>query len=268
MFDLHAYLWGLAAIGGLAGFTWLVSVAKRNVTVVDSMWGVFFALATLTFALTAPSTGPRVLLMLTLVALWAGRLSLYLTWRNWGKPEDPRYQAIRRNNSPHFAVKSLYIVFGLQGLLAWIIALPLAAAVTGTAPLNVFDLVGISLWLVGMLFETVADWQLARFKRQPENAGKVMDRGLWRYTRHPNYFGEFCVWWGYYLLAVGAGGWWSIISPAIMTFLLLKVSGVVMLERDIVKRRPAYRDYVERTNAFFPGPSRSQIGFEDRSTAP
>jgi steroid 5-alpha reductase family enzyme len=160
---------------------------------------------------------------------------------------------MRQRHSPNFAVKSLFIVFLLQGVLAWIIALPLLAAVTGSRPLNLIDALAALLVLFGILFESIADAQLAAFKSQPDNQGRVMDKGLWRYTRHPNYFGECCVWWGFYLFALAAGGWWSILSPLLMTFLLLRVSGVVLLEKDIAERRPAYRDYIERTNAFFPG---------------
>lgn len=200
MFDLRVYLWGLAAVLLVAVLSWLLSVIKRNVTIVDSLWAPFFALAAFTYVAMAPVAGPRAGLVLVLVTMWAARLSTHLTWRNWGQPEDQRYQAIRRNNEPHFAGKSLYLIFGLQGALAWFISLPLLAAVTGSASVNIFDFLGVGLWLLGMVFETVGDWQLARFKRQPENAGKVMDRGLWRYTRHPNYFGDFCIWWGYYLL--------------------------------------------------------------------
>ncbi len=267
MFDLSTYLWGLGAILTLSLLGWILSVLKRNVTLVDSLWGPFFALAAVTYATVAVATGPRAGLVITLVTLWAARLSAYLTWRNWGRAEDARYQTIRRNHEPGFAGKSLYIVFGLQGSLAWLISLPLLAAVTGAGDITLLDFLGVGLWLFGMVFETAADWQLARFKRRPENAGKVMDRGLWRYTRHPNYFGEFCVWWGFYLLALGAGGWWSVLSPILVTFLLLKVSGVVMLDRDIVSRRPEYRQYVQRTNAFFPGPSRQPTNFTNRRAA-
>ena len=116
--------------------------------------------------------------------------------------------------------------------------------------------------MVGFLFETVGDWQLTRFKANPDNQGKVMDRGLWRSTRHPNYFGEACLWWGTWLIAASAGGWWTIFSPLLMSVLLLKVSGVALLEKDISNRRPAYRDYIARTNAFFPGPHRSRLSGE------
>jgi steroid 5-alpha reductase family enzyme len=145
-------------------------------------------------------------------------------------------------------------VFIFQAVLAWIISLPLHGAVNGTSELGTLDYIGVALWIVGFAFEAGGDWQLARFRRDPANAGKVMDRGFWRYTRHPNYFGDACVWWGFYCIALSAGAWWSIIGPAIMTVLLLKVSGVKLLERDIGQRRPDYAEYIRRTNAFIPGP--------------
>ncbi|HET9695105.1 MAG TPA: DUF1295 domain-containing protein, partial [Steroidobacteraceae bacterium] len=201
---------------------------------------------------------PRTVLVLTLVTLWGLRLAIYLGRRTFGHEEDRRYQAIRRRNDPGFTWKSLYLVFGLQAVLAWVISLPLLGGVAGDPrPLGVLDGLGAALWLLGWSFESVGDWQLARFKADPANAGRVMDRGLWRYTRHPNYFGDFCVWWGFYLVALAAGAWWSIAGPALMTVLLLRVSGVALLERDIGTRRPGYEEYVRRTNAFFPGPPRS-----------
>ena len=130
-------------------------------------------------------------------------------------------------------------------------------AVAGAAPLGLLDAAGLLLWATGLFFEAVGDWQLARFKADPANRGQVMDRGLWRYTRHPNYFGDFCIWWGFYLLAASAGAWWSIPGPLLMSLLLLKVSGVSLLEKDIGERRPAYAEYVRRTNAFFPGVPRT-----------
>jgi steroid 5-alpha reductase family enzyme len=262
MIEWHAYLWSLLAITMLGLLFWLVSLIRRDVSVVDSAWSLLFLGGLIAYlaASTAPP-GPRTALIVALVAVWALRLSAYITWRNWGEGEDRRYQAMRQKHQPGFAVKSLYLVFGLQGLLAWGIALPLAAAVSATGPLNLLDLAGVALWTLGMLFEALGDYQLARFKAQPQNRGRVMDRGLWRYTRHPNYFGECCIWWGFYLLALAAGGWWTLLSPVLMTFLLLRVSGVALLERDIGERRPGYRDYVQRTSAFLPRPPR-------QSTAP
>lgn len=249
-----AWLTGLAVMLAAAALTWIVSVIQRNVTIVDSLWSLLFVLGAFTYAQVVGQPGPRVTLLLALVTLWGLRLAAYLSWRNLGHEEDRRYQAIRRRNEPNFALKSLYLVFGLQAVLAWIISLPLVGAVSAPGPLGAVDGLGVALWLVGMVFEAGGDLQLARFKRDPANAGKVMDRGLWRYTRHPNYFGDFCVWWGFYCLALAAGAWWSIVGPLLMTYLLLKVSGVRLLERDIGRRRPEYAEYIRRTNAFFPGP--------------
>jgi steroid 5-alpha reductase family enzyme len=147
-------------------------------------------------------------------------------------------------------------VFVLQAVLAWIISLPLFGAAMGSGALGPLDVLGAALWLVGLVFEAGGDWQLSRFKADPANRGKVMDRGLWRWTRHPNYFGDFCVWWGFYAIALSAGAWWSVLGPLLMSVLLMRVSGVTLLEQDIGERRPAYADYIRSTNAFFPGPSR------------
>jgi len=253
MFDLDTYLYGLLFALLLPSLTWIVSIFKGDVSIVDSLWSlIFLALCAIYFTLNEFAT-PRGILVLILVALWALRLSAYITWRNWGEAEDARYQAMRRKHSPNFAIKSLGIVFLLQGALAWIISLPLLAAITGSRPLYLVDGAALALVLSGILFESIADAQMAAFKARPDSRGKVMDRGLWRYTRHPNYFGECLVWWGFYLFALATGAWWAILSPLLMTFLLLRVSGVALLEKDITERRPGYRDYIESTNAFVPG---------------
>lgn len=243
---------GLWAILAIAFVTWLVSLAKSDVSIVDSVWSLLILSAGIAYAVTLPREGPRTPLVLTLAVLWAARLAGYITWRNRGEPEDRRYQEIRARNEPHFALKSLYLVFLLQGVLAAIVSLPLLAAFASPGALNPLDALGSAVVLFGLVFETIGDWQLARFKGDPANQGKVMDSGLWRYTRHPNYFGEFCVWWGFFLIALAGGGWWAILSPLLMSVLLLKVSGVTLLEKDL-GGRPAYRDYIARTNAFFPG---------------
>jgi steroid 5-alpha reductase family enzyme len=267
MFDLDAFLYALLAILAAGLMTWVFSLRKKDVSIVDSLWSMMFLLAALVYLATAPAPGPRATLVVVMVGLWALRLAAYVTWRNWGEAEDYRYRRIRANNEPNFAVKSLYMVFGLQGVIAWIISLPLLVAIHSSGPLGVLDLLGLALWGVGMFFEAVGDWQLARFKADPENRGKVLDTGLWRYTRHPNYFGNACIWWGLFLTALAADGWWTIVSPLLMTFLLLRVSGVAMLERDIGERRPAYRDYVRRTNAFLPGPPRQAPTTDPQSEA-
>jgi len=255
--DWSAYSLMLAVLAAVGVAVWLVSVVRKDVSIVDSLWSLMFLIVAAGYAWHVGLDGPRAWLVLALVAAWSLRLSAYITLRNHGEGEDRRYQEIRSNNDPGFWWKSLFIVFWLQALLAWIVAMPLAVAVGGTAPLGWFDLAGVLLWCVGMVFEVVGDAQLARFKADPDNEGKVMDSGLWRYTRHPNYFGEFTLWWGFWLLAVGAGGWWTIASPVLMSVLLLRVSGVSLLEKDISERRPKYEDYVRRTNAFFPGPPKS-----------
>ena len=261
MFDsqplLHAALLGLAVIVAIGFVTWLISLACKDVSIVDRVWPIFMLAAGLTYACSLGAGGARAILTLTLAAIWALRLSSYITWRNWGGEEDYRYQEIRARNQPNFAFKSLYLIFALQAVLAWIIAAPLLIAVAGQNTSGWLDAIGMSLAAFGILFEGIADTQMARFKARPENKGIVMDRGLWRYTRHPNYFGESCTWWGFFLVALGAGVGWpsvaTIVSPVLLTLLLLKVSGVSLMEKDIGERRPGYREYVARTNAFLPG---------------
>jgi steroid 5-alpha reductase family enzyme len=251
------YLDGLLVISLLAIATWLLSIYLRDVSIVDSAWSLMFLAAAIVYLVQSDNSGLKNILVTSLVAIWATRLSAHLTWRNWGEPEDRRYQAIREKYSPNFEIKSLFIVFLFQAVLAWIVTLPILGALTledrGTALTTGLFMAGIVLWVAGMFFETVADWQLARFKNNPANHGKVMDKGLWKYSRHPNYFGECIIWWGFFLVAFSYGAWWSVISPLIMTWLLLKFSGVVMLEETISERRPDYRKYIKRTNAFFPG---------------
>lgn len=253
MIDWAAYSWSGIALLLAAVVFWVISLWRDDVSIVDSLWSLMFLLVALVYSITSSNAGPREVLILVLVTLWALRLSVYITWRNHGKPEDYRYQEIRANNEPGFRYKSLYIVFVLQAVLAWVISLPLAGAISGQSDIGFLDYAGVALFLIGMFFESIGDMQLSRFRKDPENAGKVLDTGLWRYTRHPNYFGNFTLWWGFYLLALSAGAWWTVVSPLLMTFLLLKVSGVAMLEKDIGERRPRYQQYIRRTNAFFPG---------------
>jgi steroid 5-alpha reductase family enzyme len=231
---------------------WVIATARRNVGLVDVFWSLFLLFSAMAFALDSPPE-MRGWIALCITGAWSLRLATHLAARNWNAPEDPRYRAIRARNEPGFAWKSLYLVFGLQAVLAWLISAPLAAAIAADEPLGALDCAGATLAVAGLLYESVADFQLTRFRAQAGNAGRVLDSGLWRYSRHPNYFGEFCVWWGLYLLAARGGGWWTIFSPALVSVLLLRISGVTLLEKDIAERRPAYRDYVRRTPAFFPG---------------
>lgn len=246
---------GIILVMGLA--TWVYSLLRRNVSIVDSLWSLMFLAAGFYYVLEATEISLRTWLVFTLLAAWALRLSMHLTLRNWGESEDRRYQEIRKNNEPYFGLKSLYIIFGLQGLLAWIISIPLFFSLSIKTDISWLDGIAVLLWLVGFSFESIADYQLLKFQRSEANRGKVLDTGLWRYTRHPNYFGEFCIWWSFYLFAIPAGGWWSVYAPLLMSFLLLRVSGVMLMEKDISNRRPEYQAYVQRTNAFFPGFPRS-----------
>lgn len=260
--NFSAYAMGLAAVLVLATLTWLVSVVKRDVSIVDGVWSLMLLAAAVVYSSAVQDYTSRSSLILTLVLLWALRLAIHIMWRNWGEPEDRRYRDIRRKYEPNFAIKSLGIIFVFQALLAWIISMPLWPALTVLIEITAVDMVAVALWTVGMVFETVGDWQLARFTSDPANRGKVMDRGLWRFTRHPNYFGECLIWWGFYVFAVPVGAWWTIVGPLLLTYMLLRFSGVTLLEQTIVERRPGYREYIKRTNAFIPGPPRKIEGQE------
>jgi steroid 5-alpha reductase family enzyme len=249
---VHPLALGLAASAAIALATWLASLRLRDVSIVDSVWSLMVVAPGLVAWAVLPDAGPRTVVVLLLAGLWALRLAGYITWRHWGHDEDRRYREIRARNQPHFERKSVYLVFGLQALLATIVSLPLVAAVASPAPWRWLDAVGLVMGAAGLAIETLADAQLARFKADPANRGHVLRVGLWRYSRHPNYFGDFCLWWGFGLVAVSAGAWWALASPLLMSVLLMRVSGVTLLEKDIGMRRPAYRNYVARTNAFFP----------------
>jgi steroid 5-alpha reductase family enzyme len=238
---------------------WTLSLALEDASIVDLFWGAGFVLvAWVTFAV-ADGADPRRWLLVLLATVWGLRLAGYLMWRNIGKGEDFRYRAMRERARGRFWIISLPKVFLLQGLLMWVVSLPLQA---GQVPQERESLAwlaaaGVVAWGIGMFFETVGDIQLARFKADADNAGKVMDRGLWRYTRHPNYFGDFMVWWGIYLVALEASGtWWTIAGPIVMSVLLIRVSGAALLERSLTKRREGYEEYVQRTSGFFPRPPR------------
>lgn len=253
--------------------TWLVSLAVRNASIVDIVLGLGFVLVGWAVLLVVePPDGEsrtRAWLLVLLVTVWGLRLTAYLAWRNHGKGEDFRYRAMRRRWGPRFPVISLATVFALQGGLMWIVSLPLQLGPLGDGSPGFVAWLGVLLWLVGITFEAVGDAQLARFKADPANAGRVMDRGLWRYTRHPNYFGDACVWWGIALVAAESGvGAWGLVGAVVMTVLLRRVSGVTLLERSLVKRREGYAEYVARTSPFVPRPPRRRplIGNQESGT--
>jgi steroid 5-alpha reductase family enzyme len=245
----------LAAVGAYVTAIWLVSLTLRNASIVDVFWGLGFALLAVLYFVAVDGFVDRKILVGTLVAVWGLRLSLHILWRNWGNEEDYRYRAWRDKAGDKFWWVSFFQVFLLQGALLWLISAPILAAQFYGSPdeLTVVDLLGALVWGVGFFFEAVGDWQLARFKANPANKGEVMQSGLWRYTRHPNYFGDATVWWGYFVIAAGTvHGLWTFFSPVLMTLLLLRVSGVALLERAQVQTKPQYRAYVESTSAFLP----------------
>jgi len=256
-------LWSALAIAVVMVTTWLVSLPLRNASIVDPVWSLGFVVVGWVSWIASPDRDPtRAAVLVALVTIWGLRLSVHLFTRNAGHGEDFRYRAMRSRIGPKFWIVSLATVFGLQGLLMWIVSLPLqigigtSGTITGS---TIVLLVGIVIWLLGFAFESIGDAQLRRFRADPDSAGRVMDRGLWRYTRHPNYFGDACVWWGIGVVALGAGGWaWlALVGPVVMTVLLRRVSGVTLLESSLSKRRPGYADYVRTTSPFLPRPPRT-----------
>ncbi len=237
----------------LAVAVWALSVKLRDVSIVDSLWSIFFIVFTLLFAWRMGSDDMASYVLIALILLWGGRLSVYITVRNHGKGEDRRYQAIRARNQPHFEFKSLYLVFLLQTVLATVIVLPVVPVLNGAQAAGALTYVGFAVAAFGVSFETAADWQMARFKATRTAQDAVMDRGLWRYSRHPNYFGESVFWWGIWIASASMGGAWTVFSPLLMTWLLTRVSGVPLLEADLQQRSPAYRDYLLGTSRFVPG---------------
>lgn len=233
---------------------WLLSLALKNASIVDIFWGIGFVIITwVAFVLASQGYLPRKQLIAVLVTIWGLRLAIHIAIRNWGKPEDFRYAKWRQENGARWWWFSFFQVFLLQGSLMWIISTPILAAQTSGFPviLTPLDMIGVILWIIGFLFEAIGDLQLMFFKATDSNRGKVLTTGLWKYTRHPNYFGEAVVWWGYYFIALAAGFWWTAFSPILMTYLLLKVSGVAMLERTM-KTKPGYEDYMQKTSSFVP----------------
>mgnify|MGYP003341670172 FL=1 len=246
------------AIAVLMVATWLLSLVLHNASIVDVAWGLGFVVVAWTVRLTAHGDPARQNLLTALVTIWGLRLALYLLWRNHGKGEDFRYRAMRKQWGARFPLVSLVTVFALQGTLMWIVSLGVQTAQGRHTALGVLAYIGIAVWLVGLSFEVIGDAQLARFKADTANAGKVMDRGLWRFTRHPNYFGDATMWWGIALIAVETGiGALGILGAAVMNFFLVRISGVAMLEKSLSKRKPEYAAYMQRTSAFIPRPPKA-----------
>ncbi len=244
---------------GLMILIWLISLPLKDVSIIDLVWGLGFVLIAWTTYGIAIQSGKVCYLLPLLVTIWGVRLSGYLALRNVGHGEDKRYAKMREKVGSTFPMVSLFTVFLLQGVVMWTVSLPLQIGIPqNPGVLNAFTLIGSFVWMVGIFFEAVGDWQMARFKSNPDNKGKVLDTGLWRYTRHPNYFGDFCVWWGFWLLSISAGGpYWTVLSPIVMSIFLMYVSGVTLLEKDLKESKPKYEEYIQRTNAFFPGMPRT-----------
>lgn len=252
---IQNYLLLAGVILWLMVLLWIVSLVIKNSSIVDIFWGTgFIIFAWAAFLLTPDGFHPRKLLLCCLVSIWGLRLSLHILLRNWGRPEDFRYQKWRQDSGPSWWWRSLFKVFILQGILLLIIAAPLLVAQMQPLPdhLTWLDGLAVILWLVGFTFEALGDWQLRRFKADPANKGRVLSSGVWRYSRHPNYFGDAAQWWAYYLVALAAGGWWTVFSPLIMTGLLLRVSGVSLLEKTLKESKPGYQEYAGRTSEFIP----------------
>ncbi len=243
------------AIAVLMISVWLESVRRADASIVDLVWGFGFAVVAWTAYFISDQPQPARLLLPVLTSIWGLRLSVYLTWRNHGRPEDYRYREMRKKWGDSFPLASLLTVFALQGAVMWVVSIPVQIGTTKVVDgFSWGTLIGILVWAVGLFFESVGDWQLSRFKADPANQGRVLDNGLWRYTRHPNYFGDFLVWWGLFFVAVAQSGvWWTVIGPIVMSFFLMRVSGVTLLEKTLRKTKPQYDDYIQRTNAFFPG---------------
>ncbi len=252
---LSIYFINLAVIMGLMSVLWLASIRLKNVSIVDMFWGFGFVVSAFVYFRQTEGEDIRKMLVMSLVAIWGLRLSIYLAWRNLGKPEDFRYQEFRRKYGAHrYWWVSFFQTFLLQGILMWLISAPLLGAQFNSLvyPLGMLDYVAIAVWLIGISFEAGGDIQLARFKANPQNKGKVLDTGFWRYTRHPNYFGDVAVWWAFGLFSISAHSYVPIISSLLMTALIIKVSGVALLEKTLKETKPQYKEYIEKTSAFFP----------------
>lgn len=238
----------------MSGF-WLISLALHDAGIADVAWGlVFIVIAWTSFA---AGDGPDAMLLAAgLTTAWGLRLAIHIGRRNLGHDEDRRYIKMREQHSGNFWIWSFFGVFLLQGFLALVVSAPLQSL--GAQPpdsIGWLSWAGVAVFAVGLAFEGIGDAQLTAFKKDSSSKDQVMDRGLWKYTRHPNYFGDATVWWGLWVVAIGSGAaWWTAIGPVVMTFFLLRVSGVAMLESDMSSRRPGYKEYVRRTSAFIPWP--------------
>ncbi|MFP4023699.1 MAG: DUF1295 domain-containing protein [Thiohalospira sp.] len=251
-FDI--YIQALAIILFVMFFTWLISIIISNASIVDSVWGTGFVVLSIFYFLQTNQSSLINIILLVLVSLWGLRLSIHITIRNWGKGEDYRYQNFRQNYGPkRYWWISFFQVFLLQGILLWLISVPLLATFyAGKESLNFIHFLGIMIWIIGFTFEAGGDIQLMRFKSKSENKGKLLTKGFWKYTRHPNYFGDAAVWWAYGLFSIASGYYIPVLGSVLMTFLIIKISGVAMLEKSLIEKKPDYKNYIQSTSAFIP----------------
>jgi steroid 5-alpha reductase family enzyme len=240
---------------------WLLSIRLKDPSFVDGWWALGMVVIAWTTFFVGGARGPHALALVALCTVWGLRLGLYLLWRWRSHGPDPRYQAMmgkaQAERGWSFAKASLLMVFALQGPLQFIVCLPVQLGqATGAQSFEALAWAGVALACIGIAFETIGDHQLVRFKADPANAGRVLDTGLWRYTRHPNYFGDACLWWGLYLIAADTGwiGAASLPGPLLITFLLTKWSGAPTVEGRMRRRRPEYEAYIARTSGFIPLP--------------
>lgn len=250
---LAIYGKGLLLILSFMAVVWVTSLVLKKASIADPFWGLGFVVVAGYYHLSTTNESLRKVIVLTLVTIWGLRLFGYLLWRSYGKPEDYRYAQFRKEYGAHrYWWVSFFQVFVLQGVLLWLISAPLLSAQYYDQQLGWLDGIAICFWLVGFIFEAGGDYQLVKFKSNPANKGKVLNTGFWRYTRHPNYFGDACVWWGFGLFSVAAESYWPVLGSLLMTFLLLKISGVAMLERSLKTTKPEYSEYIRKTNSFLP----------------
>ena len=259
-------LFGLVTVAAVMGFTMWWATRKEKLTVVDTAWGLgFVAVAFVSLWVTGYGDGmpaPQ-LLLFVLVLLWGGRLAIHLHRRNSQLPEDPRYQQLAEADGRSFTQVALRRVFIPQGVAMWLVATPVMVGMNNEGIGTVQAWLGVIVWAVGMFFEAVGDWQLAAFKKDPDNQGKIMDRGLWQYTRHPNYFGDACVWWGIWIVAASSwAGVLTIIGPIAMTLFLTRVTGAALNEKGMRQSKPGYDEYVRRTSGFIPMPPKENAEAE------
>ena len=249
----------LPAIFAIAGVTWLISLYLHKISIIYYSWPVLLMVAALLFQIDAQTIGAVQLALLAMVCCWALRLNYYAIKRGRHQPEDRRYRALRENSSSSFGLHSFSLILVAQPVLASMVSSLFAIVISADMQWSLYHSAGAALWLFGFSFETVADNQLHRFNRLVVSEEQTLKTGLWRYCRHPNYFGEFCIWWAWFIFAIPSGNGFVLLGPLIVTFLLLKLSGISLMERGITQRRNDYGGYMQSTNSFFPWVPREQV---------